>query len=210
LRPRLASPADLRWHAGRASLVTYGGSESAAAVVRFFPGEWLPNLPRACDWSWLFAGSQTPLSNPATALVTQSKRFPLVWDDVSTPLPAWRALLPETRSPREVDWRKGDGWVLKPALGRVGDGIGLRGVTADKPWRDIASNAFWRPAWWAAQRRFEATSVMTHEGPRYPALGVFTIGGRAAGIYGRLAARPLIDHQAQDVAVLVEDDAACQ
>jgi glutathionylspermidine synthase len=166
-------------------------------------------LPRACHWSRLLAGSQTPLSNPATALLTQSKRFPLVWNDLTTPLPTWRSLLPETRSPRVVDWRNGDGWVLKPALGRVGDGIGLRGVTAEKQWRAIARDAHWYPEYWTVQRRFDATSVLTHDGPRYPVLGVFTISGRAAGIYGRLAAHPLIDHQAQDVAVLVEDDVAC-
>jgi glutathionylspermidine synthase len=208
LQPRLASPADLHWNRAHASLVTPTGVEPLAAVVRFFPGEWLPNLPRNCGWPRLFAGSQTPLSNPATALVTQSKRFPLVWDRLASPLSVWRQLLPVTRSPREVDWRNDDRWVLKPALGRVGDGVGLRGVTADKSWREISRDAYWHPAHWAAQRRFDALPIATSDGPRYPVLGVFTIGGRAAGIYGRLAARPLIDDKAQDVAVLVETDAA--
>jgi hypothetical protein len=36
----------------------------------------------------------------------------------------------------------------------------------------------------------------------YPCLGVYTIDGRAAGIYGRLSARPLVDYAAVDVAVL--------
>jgi glutathionylspermidine synthase len=208
LKTCLASPADLRWKAGHASLVTPEGIQPLTAIVRFFPGEWLPNLPNHSEWTWLLAGSQTPLSNPAAALVSQSKRFPLVWDDLATSLETWRSLLPETRSPTEVDWRR-DGWVLKPALGRVGDGIGLRGVTAEKQWRKLARAAFWHPADWVAQRRFDAVPVATSNGAIYPVLGVYTIGGRAAGIYGRLAARPLIDHQAQDVAVLVEEDNAC-
>ena len=36
----------------------------------------------------------------------------------------------------------------------------------------------------------------------YPCLGVYTIGGRVAGAYGRLARRPLIDARAEDAAVL--------
>ncbi len=209
LRPYLASPADLRWDAQRASLQIEVRRESLSAIVRFFPGEWLPNLPGACGWTWLFAGGHTPLSNPATALVTQSKRFPLIWDELATPLRAWRSLLPETRSPSDVDWRGDEAWVLKPALGRVGDGIGLRGATPQRQWRQIARDAFWRPHDWVAQRRFEAIPIETSDGPRYPVLGIFTINGRAAGIYGRLASRPLIDCKAQDVAVLVQEDHEC-
>ena len=204
IEPCLVSPADLVWSNQRASQV-HSRDNPLAAVVRFYPGEWLPNLPRRCGWEHFFAGSHTPLSNPATALVTQSKRFPLVWDQLAEPLDAWRQLLPETRSLADVPWRRDESWVLKPALGRVGEGIGLRGVSGDKDWRQIASDAAWHPAEYAAQRRFEAIPVITCEGPRYPVLGVFTIDGRAAGIYGRLAARPLIDGKAQDVAVLLEE-----
>jgi hypothetical protein len=34
-------------------------------------------------------------------------------------------------------------------------------------------------------------------------VGVYVIDGHAAGVYGRIARRALIDHMAQDVAVLV-------
>jgi glutathionylspermidine synthase len=206
VKPILASPAHLRWSGGRASLLTGAGATSLAAIVRFFPGEWLPNLPRACEWRLLLAGSQTPLSNPATVLVTQSKRLPLVWDQLETPLPAWRALLPETRSPAEVMWQRDDSWILKPALGRVGEGVGLRGVSTPKEWKQIAAAATRYPHDWIAQRRFDALPIATPDGPRYPVLGVFTVDGRAAGIYGRIASHPLIDHRAQDVAVLFAEE----
>lgn len=209
VRAALASPANLSWHRGRASLVTpKGRTEPLAAIVRFFPGEWLPNLPRSSGWPWLLAGSRTPLSNPATALVTQSKRFPLVWDRLRTPLPTWRALLPPTHSPVEAAWQRDDAWVLKPALGRVGESIAIRGVTPEKAWGHIAREAARRPHEWVAQRRFAARPVATCEGLRYPVLGVFTIDGCAAGIYGRLAARPLIDDKAQEVAVLVQNQSS--
>jgi hypothetical protein len=54
-----------------------------------------------------------------------------------------------------------------------------------------------------AQRRFEALAL-EHEGEAlHPCLGVFVIDGRAAGVYGRVARRPLIDSRARDVPVLV-------
>ena len=196
--PLLLSPAHLRWSEHRASLV--GASVPVARLVRFFPGEWLPGLPAESGWPSWFAGARTPMSNPASALLTQSKRFPLVWDALRTPLPTWRALLPETRDPRQASWRESEEWVLKPALGRVGEAVGIAGITPPREWRSIARSAFWRPWHWVAQRRFTAAPL----GELYPCIGVYTVGSRAAGAYGRVARRPLIDARAQDAAVLVE------
>lgn len=196
----LAAPDHLRWRDGRAWI----GGEELDAMIRFFPAEWLPNLPRSSGWKHFFRGGRTPVSNPASALLPQSKRFPLVWDRLETPLPTWRRLLPETRDPREVPWKADAGWVLKPALGRVGDGIGLAGVTPEKEWKQIRRELRFGSRWWAAQRRFEAVPMKVDGEPFYPCVGVYTIDGRAAGGYGRVARRPIVNHLAQDVAVLVE------
>jgi hypothetical protein len=40
----------------------------------------------------------------------------------------------------------------------------------------------------------------------YPCIGVYTIGGRACGIYGRLSRNPVVTYTAADVAVLIEKD----
>jgi glutathionylspermidine synthase len=204
-RPLLLGPDHLRWRDGRAFAAGAGCEGPIDFLVRFFPAEWLPNLPRRSGWRHFFAGAATPASNPAAALLVQSKRFPLVWDRLETPLPTWRALLPETVDPREAGWRRGglDGWVVKPALGRVGDGIGLTGVTGAKEWKAIDKDIRRHPAHWAAQRRFEAVPLATPQGPLFPCVGVYTIDGRAAGAYGRVAGKPLVDHLAQDAAVLV-------
>ena len=206
-RPVLVSPAHIGWDRGQARLRASWTQGSAAALVRFFPAEWLPNFGRTAPWQTFFVGGETPASNPAGALVIQSKRFPIVWDAMRTMLPTWRRLLPETRDPSEVPWRQTGDWVLKPALGRVGEGIGLPGTTNVKDWQTIRRSVFWFPRHWAAQRRFEAVPLETSEGLRYPAIGVFTIDGRVAGAYGRLAARPLIDSRAQDIAVLIAEAA---
>lgn len=204
LRACLISPADLCWDAGRANVRTAWCTGAATAVLRFFPAEWLPNLPRRCGWKSFFQGSRVPLSNPGTALLTQSKRFPLVWPQLKTPLPTWQMLLPETVAPDRQPGAALDGWVFKPALGRVGEDVAIRGVTGENDWKRIRRSIRWHAGEWIAQRRFEAVPVNGPHGPVFPQLGVFTVDGAAAGVYGRLARRPLIDCWSQDVAVLLE------
>jgi glutathionylspermidine synthase len=206
IRTSLISPAHLRWRDGRARVETTWTSEAVDALVRFFPAEWLPNLPSACGWSHFFHGGSTPVSNPASAILTQSKRFPLTWDALRTPMPTWRSLLPETRDPRDVPWRDGEEWVLKPALGRVGEDIGIRGVTEARQWKRLSRYVRWFPAGWAAQRRFTATAFPVRGVDLYPSVGIYTIDGHVAGAYGRIAERPLIDGRARDAAVLVSID----
>jgi hypothetical protein len=200
-RTHLASPAHIVWRNGRAWLDAAWWRGPLDLVVRFFPSEWLPMLPHGSAWPMFFGGATTPLSNPGTALLTQSKRFPLVWDELRTPVPTWRALLPETRDPRQAAWRDDPGWLLKPAMGRVGEGIGLSGVASAADMRKIRRGATWWPSHWVAQRRF-AARPLGHNVPSFACLGVYTVDGRVVGAYGRTARRPLIDGQAADAAVL--------
>jgi glutathionylspermidine synthase len=198
----LASPAHVRWREGAAWLVADWWRGPLGTLVRFFPAEWMPALPRHTGWTQWFFGSRTPMSNPATAILTQYKRFPLIWDRLRTPLPAWRALLPDTQSPREVRWRGSDEWVLKPVLGRAGDGIGVAGVTASREMRTITRQVRWWPRAWIAQRRFDVVPLDVGGQTVFPCLGVYTLDGRVIGAYGRVASRPLIDANAADAAVL--------
>lgn len=202
LVPRLASPAHLRWEQGRARLEAAWWEGPLDAVVRFFPGDWLSLLPGGCGWQHMFAGSRTPLSNPPTALLVQSKRFPLVWDALETKLPTWRALLPETRDPRAAPWQQDDAWLVKPAFGRAGESIGIRKLVEPKSWRLIRKATQWFPNSWVAQRRFEPLPLELGGLSVYPCLGVYTIEDRVVGAYGRMAHRPLVDALAQDTAVL--------
>lgn len=200
-RPHLVAPDQIAWIDRRAHVRCDPRTMLAAdAIVRFFPAEWLPNLP-SHNWRG-FLTSLTPASNPPAALLTQSKRLPLIWDRLATPMPTWRALLPETRDPRRAP-RHDLQWILKPALGRVGAGVTIPGVTLDRALRAAQRSARLFPRHWIAQRRFDAVPLATPDGDRFPCLGVYVIDGRAAGIYGRLAPRPLIDFRAQDVAVLI-------
>ena len=204
LRTCLVSPAHLEWDSGLARVACRFAAGTPSMLVRFFPAEWLAKLRPKEKWAYYFVGGRTPSSNPGTSLILQSKRFPLTWEALDTPLPTWRALLPETKSPSQVQSRSNGEWVLKPALGRVGEDVGIRGVTRPREWRGIQLATWLRPQVWAAQRRFEHVPILTEHGNVYPSVGVFTVAGRAAGAYARAGRKPLIDQEAQDVAVLLE------
>jgi glutathionylspermidine synthase len=205
LRACLISPAQLRWHSGQAEVVTDWQQSEAAYLFRFFPAEWLPNLPRACRWERYFDDCQVPASNPTSAVLLQSKRFPLVWDRLATPIPFWRRLLSETIDPRDRDDLGNHDWVLKPAFGRAGEGVMIRGVSAEKDWNTAFRAARKRPGRWIAQRRFETVPVTVNGQSWFPCIGVYFIGGQVAGIYGRVASNPVINDAAKDIAILIEE-----
>ena len=200
----LASPAQVSWRAGEAWI----GALRADVLVRFFPADWLADLPAHAGWTRFYSGSRTPLSNPATALLTQSKRWPLVWDQLHTPVPAWRSLLPETGDPREVTWQRSDEWIIKPALGRVGEDIAIPGLVTEKDCRRLHKECARHPRRWVAQRRFDIAPLEMEGGVVYPCIGIYTVDDRVVGAYGRLARRPLIDGRAEDAAVLTFAGAA--
>jgi hypothetical protein len=198
----LASPAHIRWQDGVAYLNADWWQGPLDLIVRFFPSEWLSGLPARTDWMHYFRGGLTAQSNPSTAILTQTKRLPLVWHELDTAMPTWRRLLPETRDPRALSGRRDAGWILKPALGRVGEGVGMMDALTPREQRSIRRSAWLWPGQWIVQRRFSTVPFDSDDGPVYPCLGVYTVDTRVVGAYGRLGTRPLIDSRAADTAVL--------
>lgn len=197
------APDHIKWEDGRARCAVSRSNGAIDAIIRFFPAEWMIHLPRACRWWHFFSGGNTPVCSPGVALLSQSKRFPLVWDSMTTPMKTWKRLLPPARDPRGMTSRDRDHWVLKPAFGRCGTNIGMPGVSSQRDMKRIRLEAWLRPHRWAAQERFEHVPVL-HEGrPGFVCVGVYTVDGAACGAYGRIAMRPLIDGRARDLAILV-------
>jgi glutathionylspermidine synthase len=202
-----AHPRQVIWDDGVALLARPArGRRRLDALVRFYQGEWLKRWSGRDGFAEFFRGGRTPVCNPGTALMIESKRFPLVWDRLGLNLPTWRTLLPTTCDPGRLNGRFGPGWVLKTAFCNTGDTVAI----ADGPDRGRWNRAVWgaclRPGRWVAQRRFETLPIPTPRGPMYPCLGVYTVDGRAAGLFGRMASRPLIDLAAVEVAVLRDAD----
>ena len=205
-RAHLAKPEQITWREGWAHLDTAWQRGPLDAIVRFYQAEWLAQMPARTGWEFFFRGGKTPVANPAMALISESKRFPLVWDQLSTPLPTWRALLPETRDPRAAPWTRDDGWLLKSALCNTGDTVNVRELMRPSQWLRTQLAVRFNPGHWIAQRRFDSVPVSTPIGPRHICVGVYTVNGRASGAYARSSEGPIIDFAAADVALLLEDD----
>jgi len=202
----IAEPRNLDWRDGRASLRTSSSNEEVAAIVRFYQGEWLARISRRFECRNLFVGARTPLTNPGSAIVTESKRLPLVWDEINVACPTWKRLLPETRDPRDAPWSRDNSWLLKSAFCNTGDSVTAHDLLPAKVWRKRRFDVLLNPRQWIAQRRFETTPLDTSVGAVYPCIGVYTIDGRACGIYGRVSTGPVVTYAAMDVAVLVENE----
>jgi glutathionylspermidine synthase len=205
-RTLLANPSQLSWRDGVAFLETNWHSGPLSALVRFYQGEWLPRLPRRSGWRHFFRGGRTPVANPGLAMISESKRLPVIWDKLVQAVPTWRKLLPETRDPRNANWDNDDGWLLKGAFSNTADDVCIREVMMAREWRKVLWSARLFPRHWIAQRRFQPVQFETPQGLAHACLGVYTINGRAAGIYGRMSHQTLIDYASIDVAVLIEDD----
>jgi glutathionylspermidine synthase len=202
LRTVILSPSHLRWAGTTVSVEAAFATGRLDCIIRHYPAEWLPLLPRRECWTGFFRENNIPKSNPGQAILLQTKRLPLVWNKLHTPVPTWRALLPESQCPSRVStWT--DEWVVKPALGRVGEDVAIAGVTPITDLQRIRAAALRCPRAWVAQRRFQHVPISTPDGQRFPCLGVFTVGTAAVGAYGRVSRTPLVNGDAQDVAVLI-------
>ena len=111
-------------------------------------------------------------------------------------------MLPDTAHP-DKGLLRDPGWIVKPALGRVGEDIPIRGAASDKEIVQFYKNAMRRPKQWIAQRLFRSKPLESVDGPYHLCVGVFTVDGKYAGLYGRMSPSPRIDATAMDVPVLV-------
>ena len=205
-KPMLISPGDLSWKDEEANVAGSAATENPAVIVRRSPAEWLPEMCNAKNWQPWFENSATALSNPGKAIVLQSKRFPLIWNELRAELPVWREMLPKTWCPSEFERLEREDLVVKPAFGRVGEDVAIQGVTESARYAEIVRAARKKETQWVVQERFEVVPVPSESGEVFPCIGVYTVNGKMAGLYGRAAQRALIDQDAYDVAVLVRDE----
>jgi len=201
-----AAPDHLDWSDRSGTIRAHLNGREVAAVLRFFPAEWLPALGGTVPWQHYLGGQAVGplLCSPGAAVLAQSKRLPLLWRRLGLSLPTWEKLLPECAEPA---LNHDAAWLHKPAFGRVGDSILAPGWVAEAAKRNLERSIRRDPGQWIRQRRFETLPMTLADGERfYPCFGVFVVNGRCSGVYGRVSRTPLVDHRAMDVPVLVEDD----
>lgn len=194
----------LRFEHNEAVSILDGNEGHVDAIFRFTPLEWLIAI-RPKQWSGYF-DTITPSCNHPIAIFAQTKRFPLVWDVLEQQglsFAAWRKLLPETREVADVKGE--DGYIYKPAYGRVGERISIREACRDDEYERIIADVKRHPKRYLAQKRFHSKPLVSETGEQFHVcLGVYCVDGRAGGYYARISKTPRIDSYAADIPVLIE------
>jgi glutathionylspermidine synthase len=207
-RAIMGSPANLVMEGEHATLF----GERVDALFRYFPGEWIADLPNADDWTR--ASPRVPMLNSMSALVAQSKRFYAAAADEAMPVAApSRALIaayiPATRyfedCARDDLLAERERWVLKAAFGRAGDAVRLGIGSPPETWaRALDSARDDEERCFAVQQYFDAAPLWFSDGLRYATVGVLLVDGKFAGYYSRAARHPVINYDASHVPTLVE------
>jgi len=194
----------LRFENKKAISVLDNNEGEIDGIIRFSPLEWIVDI-KPKQWQGYF-DTITPSCNHPIAIYTQSKRFPLVWDEIEkcgVGLSTWRDLLPETIEVKDVKNRQG--FLYKPVWGRVGEGITIKEACKDDEYKKIMKEVRKHPKKYIAQKRFDSQELTGEDGESYHVcLGAYNINGKAAGYYARISTTPRIDSNAADIPVLIE------
>lgn len=194
----------IRFKNGKTVSILDGNEGEIDAIIRFNPLEWVKDIkPRM--WSGYF-DTETLSCNHPIAIFAQTKRFPFVWNTLEEngiSMATWRELLPETRTVKEAQGKKG--FIYKPVYGRVGENIGIKEACTKKEYRKIILGAKLFPGKYLAQKKFISAPLEGVDGKEYHiCLGSYTVNGKHAGFYARVSEFPRIDSNAADIPVLIE------
>lgn len=194
----------LRFKDNEAYSILDGNEGKIDAIFRFTPLEWLTDI-KPKRWQGYFDTTTVSCNHPI-AIFAQTKRFPLVWDTLEQKgisMSTWRELLPDTI---EVKGAKGkDGYIYKPACGRVGEKISIKEACAEGEYQKIISDVKRHPKKYLAQKKFNSKPLAGENGESFHVcLGSYTVDGKHAGYYARISESPRIDSNAADIPVLIE------
>ncbi len=194
----------LRFKNQEAFSILDGNEGKVDAIIRFTPLEWLIDI-RPKHWEGYF-DTITPSCNHPIAIFAQTKRFPLVWDQLEKQgirLSTWRQLLPETVEVKNAK-HKND-YIFKPACGRVGEKISIKEACKEDEYRKIMADVKKHPKKYLAQKKFNSKPLISEEGESFHVcLGSYSVEGKHAGYYARISKLPRIDSYAADIPVLIE------
>ncbi len=196
------------------ALVIDGGrvhlrGRAVAVLYRFFPTEHFADLPVSTGLPEVLAsGALTNVSSFAVMYAQSKVAFARVHAAIHSMPPALaaeaRERIPETFSPLAVAdlAEEREGWVLKRALGRVGDEVFVGTLETQEEWGRLVVGV--RAACnggepWIAQRFVRQRTVPTPWGPRYLTLGAYVLDGRFVGYFARFT---LVSHTSHDALVL--------
>lgn len=194
----------VRFRDNEAFSILDGNMGKLDAIIRFTPLEWLTEI-KPKRWQGYFDTTTVSCNHPV-AIFAQTKRFPLVWDSLEQRgirMSTWRELLPETLEVKDAKGK--EGFIYKPACGRVGEMISIKEACEEDEYKKIIADVKKHPKEYLAQKRFRSKPVAGENGEEYHVcLGSYTVDGAHAGYYARISESPRIDSNAADIPVLIE------
>jgi hypothetical protein len=179
------------------------GGRPVRALYRYFPTEWMSGQRNVADIAAaLESGRVRTLTSPAHIFSQSKLAFARAWA-MARPdaLPETHALLDVDRASLSDD--RG-GWVIKRAMGRVGDEVFVGSLFDPRDWSLVVARACElaeRGQSWIAQRFVVQQPVPTPWGERLVTLGAYVEGGTFAGYFARLSTHSHVSHDALCVPV---------
>ncbi len=195
----------LRFKNNKAYSILSNNEVEVDGIFRFTPLEWLKDI-KPKNWSGYFDTMTTSCNHPI-AIFAQTKRFPLIWDKLEEngiKLDYWKKLLPETIEVKQVKNR--EGFIYKPACGRVGEKISIKEACSDEEYKMILKDVKKHPKSYLAQKKFISKPLEIDNEEYHVCLGSYTVDGKHAGYYARISKTSRIDSNAADIPVLIEGE----
>ena len=173
-------------------------------IFRFTPLEWLKDI-KPKTWGGYF-NTITPSCNHPIAIFAQTKRFPLIWENLEKngiKLDAWKRLLPDTIEVKKAKDKKD--YIYKPACGRVGEKIAIKEACSNDEYKEILKDVKKHPNNYLAQKKFISRPLKGIDNEEFHVcLGSYTVDGKHAGFYARISEKNRIDSDAKDIPVVIE------
>lgn len=208
----LAAPTQPRLRRGEVLV----GRTPVRVLYRYFPTEWMDGQKNLGGLVDALASGRLKTLTAFSHLYTQSKlAFARAWAHGATLDDEDRAIL-DAHVPYSVDLSAIDRaevvgdrarWVVKRAMGRVGDQVFVGPTYAQDDWTPTvdAIRALRADGQaWLAQRFVKQRPIPTPWGNRFVTLGAYVEGGRFAGYFARITRDSHVSHDALCVPVFHE------
>ncbi len=194
------------------------GNTPVAALYRYYPTEYMEGQRNLDALATAVAGGSVRTLSSFAHIYLQSKlAFARAWaferqSELRTL--ALRQHVPETfelgELPREQLIAEREKWVLKRALGRVGDEVFVGDLITDEDWAKLqdtlAALSWQRGERWIAQRYVPQQPIPTPFGDLLVTLGAYLLDGRFVGYFARLTPQSHVSHDALCVPVFTRTE----
>jgi glutathionylspermidine synthase len=194
------------------------GEQEIAALYRYFPAEYMEGQRNVRDVVRALRSGNVRSMSAFSHIFLQSKlgmaRASALAGELSAADRAdIAAHLPDSHDladvPREVLLADRAGWVVKRALGRVGDEVHVGELCEPAEWITLVDGARAKrhalaTESWIAQRFIRQRRLPTPWGLRFVTLGAYVLDGHFAGYFARITEESHVSHDALVVPVFVE------